>query len=230
METTTYRVEPALRAHEPTPHPGRKGPAAILIAHGMGQQVPFETLNAVAVGLLEADGKAGPTVKPVARTVELGNERLQRLELKLTGTSGAERDVHVYEAYWAPLTEGHVTLRDVSAFLLTAARLGIRAARQPFRRWLSGRDTEFPAPVRTIMYLLVAVAVLVSLGVLNAVIVGMAAARAPMQTPPAWLSNVLFFDVTTILNVLVAVFLLFGGTIAITMRLQKKKVRLSGWP
>ena len=71
----------------------------------------------VAVGLLEADGESSANVKPVARTVELGDERLQRLELKLTGKSGAEREVHVYEAYWAPLTEGHVKLRDVAAFL-----------------------------------------------------------------------------------------------------------------
>src|SRR5438309_1435261 len=115
---TTYRVGTAIRDRRRVPDQSRKGPVAILVAHGMGQQVPFQTLDDVAEGLLAEDRKRrGVVSQPVARTVRLGDERLQRLEMKLGGHSGAERDVHVYEAYWAPLTEGQIKLRDVTRFL-----------------------------------------------------------------------------------------------------------------
>ncbi len=194
----------------------------------MGQQVPFETLDDVAEGLLAEDRRRrGVRSSPVARTVQLGDQRLQRLELKLGG-QGGERDVHVYEAYWAPLTEGQVKLRDVTRFLFSAGVNGIRAARVPFRRWLFGMDAEFPAPVRTVIYLLVALVVLLSLGALNALIVAIPAARAPLHDPPSWLSDGLVQDITTILNVLVTVFALFIVTIAVAMRVSRPN-RAMGW-
>src|ERR1700716_4711956 len=48
-----------------------------------------------------------------------------RAEIRLTLPNGMRRGVHFYEVYWAPLTEGKVTIRDVSWFLLNAGRLGI---------------------------------------------------------------------------------------------------------
>jgi hypothetical protein len=226
----TYRVETAGAA--PLRARTARGPAAILVSHGMGQQVPFQTLDDVAEGLLAEDrrrrgGAASPTA--VARTVMLGAERLQRLELKMLGDGGAERDVHVYEAYWAPLTEGRITFRDVTGFLIRAAVNGIRLAREPFRRWLFGQDTRFPAPVRTVLYLAVALAVVLSLGLLNALVVAIAAARAPMQSPPSWLNDAFFADLTTILNVLITVFVAFGATILIAMKARQRGVRIWGW-
>ena len=97
----------------------RPRPRAVFVAHGMGQQIPFQTLDAVAQGLRRADKRRREQTKqpaatraPVIRTVTLGDERLQRVELTLL-TNDGEREVHIYEAYWAPLTEGQVKLRDV---------------------------------------------------------------------------------------------------------------------
>ena len=50
-----------------------------------------------------------------------------------------------------------------------------------------------------------------------------------MQSPPSWLGPALFGDVTTILNVLVVVFLLFALTILTTMWARARGRRVSGW-
>ncbi len=61
--------------------PGRK-PVAIIIAHGMGQQVPYETQNAIAQGLLDV-GATGRNATARVKNVASGCERLQRLEFEL---------------------------------------------------------------------------------------------------------------------------------------------------
>jgi hypothetical protein len=139
------------------------------------------------------------------------------LELSAFDERGAARDVHVYEAYWAPFTEGRVTLRDVVTFLLGGARDGINQGWKPFRRWLFGQYAHFPSPVRTVLYLIVAAAVIISLAVLNTIIVTMAAAQAPFVSHPGWLTRALFSDVTTILNVVLAVYLMFGVSVLASM-------------
>ena len=46
--------------------------------------------------------------------------------MELTVSDGTTtRAVHIYEAYWAPLTEGQVTLRDVILFLFHAGFDGL---------------------------------------------------------------------------------------------------------
>src|SRR5438874_2331433 len=76
---------------------------------------------------------ASVALDPVVRMSPLGGEVLPRADVRLprgpgggtaTGTaSGApsegasQREVHFYEAYWAPIPEGRVSLRDVLAFL-----------------------------------------------------------------------------------------------------------------
>ena len=193
----------------------------------MGQQIPFRTLDDVAEGLLHAAPSAGAP-KPVARTVAVGGERLSRLELTLSvGT--AERDVHVYEAYWAPLTEGRVTLRDVAGFLLRSGLGGVMLGLSNFRRWLFDQYEEFEAPVRSALYLVVALAVIASLGFLNFLIVAIAAARAPLRDPPAWLGPAMFRDVTTVLNFLVAAIAPFAVLMLVWFATQRWKWRIPGW-
>src|SRR4051812_32191922 len=89
---------------------------AVFVAHGMGQQVPLETLQTVADGLRK---RSTASATWDARTVLVGGEQMQRLEIGLTDGERKQR-VDVYEAYWAPLTEGAVTLRDVFRFLFSA--------------------------------------------------------------------------------------------------------------
>ena len=193
----------------------------------MGQQIRFRTLDDVAEGLLRA-APAEAGAKPVARTVLLGGERLSRLELTLR-VGNSERAVHVYEAYWAPLTEGRVTLRDVAGFLLRSGLGGIALGLSNFKRWLFDRYEEFEAPVRSALYLLVALAVIASLGFLNILIVSIAAARAPLHDPPAWLGPAMFRDVTTVLNFLVSAIAPFAALMVVWFLTQRWKWTIPGW-
>ena len=114
---------------------------AVIVAHGMGQQVPFQTLHDVARGIAArhpATGDAKPDI--TARFVDCGDNWWPRLELTLRKDGeNLLPDVHLYEVYWAPLTEGLVTLRDVAAFLLGAAWRGLRYGKQDLQRWMFGR-------------------------------------------------------------------------------------------
>src|SRR5207247_3796593 len=119
--------------------PHARGPAAVVVAHGMGQQIPFETLEVIAEGLLKNDAdKHRVRSKPVAKTVQVGGERVQRLELHVAVDAATTREVHVYEAYWAPLTEGKVALRDVMGFVFRSAVAGSRLGMGEVRRWMFG--------------------------------------------------------------------------------------------
>jgi hypothetical protein len=203
---------------------GTPRPRAVFVAHGMGQQIPFQTLDAVAKGLRRADLRQ-PTESaarpPVVRTVLLGEERLQRIELSLL-TEDGEREVHVYEGYWAPFTEGQVTLRDVIRFLLTAGLHGIKNGMQPFRRWLFGDYYTFWAPIRTILFLLTALAVLGALTVINSMIVVVGAALTPCNEAPCWLSRGLFADLSTTLNLWLVFVVLFGLSVCVAAWLRRR--------
>ena len=204
------------------------GRTAIIVAHGMGQQLQFQTLNDVADGLRAAARRAGARTSQVrARAVGVGDDRLQRLEMTVD-----VRDVHVYEAYWAPLTEGQVTLRDVIAFLFHAGVDGIRHSFRWFKRYLAQQYVEFAVPIRTPVYLLVALLAVLSLIVVNTVVVALPALRTPMHDPPPWVSNLLFRDVTAVLDVFVDAVLLFAATLGLSYaaRSAGRAARLlTGW-
>lgn len=191
-------------------------PLAVVVSHGMGQQIPFQTLDQVAQGIRREDARVrgidpAQLPKPEARTVLLGDQTVQRLEFKLKQADGGEREVHLYEAYWAWLTEGQVTLRNVLSFLWRAGVGGIRNGLHPFQRWLFGDLRSFQPPVRTVVYLLVGLAASLSLVGLNLAVVTVVAARSPFDgEPPAWLSDGLFGDLTTTLNLLLATAFAFG--------------------
>jgi hypothetical protein len=86
--------------------------------------------------------------------------------------------VHVYEAYWAPLTEGKVGLADVSHFLFNAGWSGIKyAIKSGFPRWMFGGIKTIKNGRRTLFQLLLSLLVLWSLIFMNAVITSVFAAR-----------------------------------------------------
>ena len=133
---------------------------AMIICHGMGQQVAFETLDCVAKSLLGAEKAARgaertagstpaadvPAAQVNVKIVRLGSEQLPRAELTVTTPAGP-REVHLYEAYWAPLTEGKVTALDVTRFLFDAWLRGMKfAAAGRFSRFIFGKDREFAIP------------------------------------------------------------------------------------
>lgn len=185
---------------------------AVFVTHGMGQQVPFATLDAVFERLRRLEPFS--SARPEAETVRLGGQQMQRLVLRLPSLG---REIHFYEGYWAPLTEGEVTLRDISRFLLRAGVNGILNSSTSFSRWIFGRWQSYDIPVRTWAYLVVALATIGSLALMNGVVVLVSAARAPLgQAPPGWLSDALFCDLTTTLNIFLVIATLFIVTLGLS--------------
>jgi hypothetical protein len=115
---------------------------AFLVAHGMGQQVPFETLSILGQALVTQDDErkkrergsaaASETPRVNVRRVKLTDgeaaPELSRVEVEFRDKKLPPVDVHLYEAYWAPLTEGQISFLQTVAFLYTAAWNGIRPA------------------------------------------------------------------------------------------------------
>jgi hypothetical protein len=205
-------------------------PAAVIVVHGMGQQVPFETIDAVIEGLRRADARFGKTAtrtpagqppsaadaspnrrrrprgeKPPSRVklMRVGTLDLPRADLCLDDGTESGKHVHCFEAYWAPLTEGKVTLRDVLGFLLRAARNGRRNAKRDgvFRRFMFGRVVPFTdlGPARRSLKW--ALAVLLSLVLLNAVTTGIFGTAVLHKSDVAWASPTLVAEVTAVVGV-----------------------------
>lgn len=159
-------------------HTPGTSPVAIFVTHGMGQQLKFATLDMVANGIERAlerrTAGAIEIVDVYARTVHLGDVRTERVEMGLRkGSNGSRLAVHIYEGYWAPHTEGKVTLRDVMAFLYRGAWNGLKKGiGQPLERYMFGRQTLHRVTGGSFVGLLVTALVLGSLVLLNAVIAG----------------------------------------------------------
>src|SRR5512139_4114731 len=148
-----------------------KPQVAVFITHGMGQQLPFETLDAAVEGLAHAAARYGQPVSSIrARTVQIDGVKTQRAEFDMRDARGRDTEVHVYEGYWAPITEGQVSLRDVMWFLLGAGYSGIMNCRLPFERWIFGREVMFGRQIGAALKLLATLGVLLGLVALNAVI------------------------------------------------------------
>ncbi|HYO76850.1 MAG TPA: hypothetical protein VE010_10340 [Thermoanaerobaculia bacterium] len=189
---TSTRVEqsesyPAFTNEQAAAAPVAGDRTAVLVVHGMGQQRKFETLSSVVDGIARV---SGGVKKAAARNVRIGDERTSRIELELADG----RKVDVYEAYWASITEGQVTLRDVMSFLWSAAFNGIRnsGAKNPFKRWIFGEHRE-PEPEAkpgrtTVTYLAVAAAVLLSLVFMNSLTLILGTASA-LESGPTWLQG-----------------------------------------
>jgi hypothetical protein len=153
----------------------------------MGQQVPYETIEGVALAVARGVAQAGATAgEPVIRNVRLGaagdpaEPELVRAEFQITDTQEVTRDVHIYEAYWAPLTEGKVTAKDVVGFLFDAGWNGIANTQAgTFRRWMFGREQEFKlGRISLTLAFLSVMGLLAALLFVNAVVAAAAASRA----------------------------------------------------
>jgi hypothetical protein len=198
---------------------------AVFVAHGMGQQIPFQSMDAVAHGLRQED-KDPNAAKPTARAIKPDSEWIHRIEMPLkNGTV----DVHVYEAYWAPLTEGRITLRDVIRFLTGAGSNALRnSSKGMYKRWMFGQYTTFPIAIRTLFYLLVTLTFIMSLVAMNSVIVGVAAGTALRVSAPPWLTVELLGDLTSTFNGVVAAMVVTGLALAIgaLLKLMRLPLRL----
>ena len=147
-------------AMEGTLAPKLERRVAVLVCHGMGQQVQFETLDTVVRELHRAALRCG-TLVPKDQKIGVSLHADEghfvpraELNLKLKDRKGS-RQVHFYEAYWAPITEGRVTLRQTLTFLVDAGWNGLRFAYRDgfFDRGMFGGREEFQLPPKRILQL-----------------------------------------------------------------------------
>jgi hypothetical protein len=129
-------------------------PVALLVCHGMGEQVRFETIGQIAASVLKEAAARGCTVSETGVELSFQNESfLARAELNWVTALGKDHSVHIYEAYWAPVTEGKVTYWETLSFLFSAAWKGWRSSKffRPcgFQRYLFGRLRNFTIYART---------------------------------------------------------------------------------
>lgn len=168
---------------------------AILVAHGMGQQLPFATLDQVATIVRNEERRSHPSTDALSREpriemeyVVLGRNAatysasgesksagtmLPRAEIQITRKDGTKRCIHLYEMYWAPLTEGRITLRETTGLFLDAGVSALRTIlfRRTFSRYIfmERREMETISFVVLLQYLLALLSLLALIG-LNALI------------------------------------------------------------
>jgi hypothetical protein len=152
---------------------------AVWIVHGMGQQIPFETLDSLTEGVMSvASPPAGQNAfSPKARSIRVGDQVLQRVELQVAGASGETYELHLYEAYWAPLTEGVAKLKDVTGFLLNGALRGVLNSVKKFQRAIFGKVWCYRISWHTPVYISAVLLVLAALAAMNAVILAASATQ-----------------------------------------------------
>jgi hypothetical protein len=183
----------------PVPADGRRK-VALLVCHGMGQQVPFETIDTAARVMRRANlrlGARGTAPDVTTRIVDIGiGKPVGRAELVLDDPDHGDTDLHIYEAYWAPLTAGKVKLRHVVGFLLGAGVSGLRASRQTFLRWMFGGWQEFARSYKAFWELVIALAFVLALILMNAAIAAVIASRGIGYDPAKWPSPALLNSLT----------------------------------
>lgn len=193
---------------------------AVFVAHGMGQQLKYETLNQIAQGLIEVEEAKGReradiTIEPPVVTIKSDGSTLHGLKLKLIGNDGHDREVHIFEGYWAPLAEGEVKLADVIRFFFTAGLNGVRNFGDRFDRWLFGEYRKFTSRISLTIFLLIALAVIVSLIIMDSALIVIAihsvADYFGLMTDNRWQwVNGLKHDLVTTYDIFILLALLFG--------------------
>ncbi|HSY33801.1 MAG TPA: hypothetical protein VLA42_17600 [Verrucomicrobiae bacterium] len=203
----------SLEAVDGTPREKR----AVWVVHGMGQQIPFETLDSLANGIL--DVLPNPTqIKPRLRTVKIADQVLQRVELDVGGINKdaagqplKRYELHLYETYWAPKTEGVAQLTDVVSFLWDGGLRGILNSVKSFQRAMFGGMATFSVRWRTPLWLCLALLILVALTAINGVILVSAAAQTGLA-PLAFLKTH-WPQLTALASCMVAVAFSFGAVL-----------------
>jgi hypothetical protein len=176
---------------------------AVIVAHGMGQQIRYETIDMVA-DLIRACEKnsTGRDQKINTRHVQIGEERLGRAEIKVTDVSG-DRDVHIYETYWAPLTESKINLWSILVFMVESGLRGLDLSLSgKFEHWLFDDWRTFRAPKKWVFGYAVVLLVFLGLVVINATIISVAAVKLIVGHEIGWLTDALFVDITADLSLL----------------------------
>jgi len=215
--------------------PAAARPVAIIVNHGMGQQVPYETLEGIAKAVsygIQRKVNTATAPDSVIRRVRLGTEGKDAVETELVRAEIKIRDnleVHIYESYWAPLTEGKVTLKDVMSFLFDAGWNGFMntTAKKGYQRWMFGKEQNFGLPRFRLMVTLAALMLLLlALVFMNGVLAAAAASHAigGRHSFPGALTAPLTFD---FIVADCAAVLIVLGTLALPW-LYKKAIKNAG--
>ena len=216
MESSKYAVgEPRSYQTLSEPPSGEGKRHAVLVVHGMGQQMPFDTAATVAD---ELRGGGAATV----RVVDVGGERLHRVEMRV-----GDRDVDVYEAYWAPLTEGKITLRDVIGFLRGAGVAGLLKCLTKYRRWMFGGVHELKREYMTPLWLMLALLIVSALVGINGVVAAVGVARIASLGADLkkWPSPELVADLNVTSSIVVSVTLMFSAILMLALRTKAAVAR-----
>jgi hypothetical protein len=203
----------------PAPAAAARRKMALFVAHGMGQQIPFETMDALASGIArvaELNGRPVGTIR--AATALVGGRSLQRIEMDLPDAGGNTIELHVYEGYWASVTEGQVNILDVISFLLRAGFNGLRNSWRDYQRWLFGGTVNFGRQQGTWLSLAVALAAVLSLIIANFVVTVLFAGRLAERMSPGAIDGAAFDDPAfTALTTLMAGWVMYSVVLGVVL-------------
>lgn len=106
------------------------GRTAFMVIHGIGEQMPLETLDSYARGIIAELRSAGVRCSIEHRIAERGSgdDRWMESFVRLSGEGGGSIDIH--ECYWAYLTEEKASLGDILNWLLRTATATVRYYRE----------------------------------------------------------------------------------------------------
>jgi hypothetical protein len=167
------------------------------------------------------------------RQIQHGDERVARAETTLLRPDGRSQKVHLYEAYWAPLTENQISSRETFWFLLRAGLAGAgRSLSGSWWRMMFGHRHEFELSKRALLAFLVAVLVLLSLLLMNGVILATTANRLLTVSASHWPSPPRFADLTADFLFCLSLSLLFslGVVVVNVQRKLRSDGRVAGAP
>jgi hypothetical protein len=201
---TSDAARRAERLSTPAPLPlaefvavARRPRAAVIAVHGMGQQNMYDTMTSLAGRLhdMTASPNTPSPIKIVNRQMDKDHSQICS-EFTVPTTDGGEKDVTVFEAYWAPLTEGKIGFWQTVWFLFVAALWGATlivkdaVALHGFQRWIFDKVRNYGVSWATIPLLAVTFA-----GVFGIIAI-MAAALAALAAKLAIVAAHTFFSVS----------------------------------
>jgi MFS family permease len=109
----------------------------------------------------------------------------------------------------------------VIGFLINAGLNGLKNSRGCFLRWSFNDLRKYYIPLHTLLYLLIALLMVIALAVLNTAISAIGGAKALFTSEPAWLTQKLFDDYSTVLSLVVGMLELFTAATLIGMLLSR---------
>ncbi|MEO8665534.1 MAG: hypothetical protein ABI462_08545 [Ignavibacteria bacterium] len=167
------KVKPVIHVKKDEDCPGKPGilkprcKTAAIICHGMGQQVKFETLSFVS-DIISNYGQEKDNVREAdVRLIYHDNSKIPRAELTISDDEGNDRDIHLYEIYWASVTEGRVNAWHTLAFLIRSSRSAIWfSLKGSFERRIFGSKKKLPVKHYTSILVFIFLILLLALSLL----------------------------------------------------------------